>query len=106
MAIIAGDLRQVIDIKRLSITKDAYGAVSETYTTVYTLRAAVKYQGGNRLIDNNEIFNSQTLVFTTYYRTIENTDRIVFNSKKYKILFIAEIGYKEGLQITAEMINE
>ena len=104
--IIVGDFRNIIQVQRLTTTKDAYGSASETYATVYTLRAGVKYTTGTKLVDNNELFNSQTLVFTTHYRSILDTDRIVFNGNKYKILFIAVVGFNEGLQITVEKINE
>lgn len=106
MAVIVGDLRYVINVKRLAKVKDEYGAVSESYATVYTLKAGVKNMSGTKAISNDEIFNTSTLQFTTWYRTINDSDRIEYNSKKYKILSINEIGFKEGLTITAELINE
>lgn len=106
MAVIAGDLRYKIEVKRLTKVKDEYGATVDTYTTVYTLKAGVKYTNGSKGISNNEIFNSQSIQLTTYYRAIKDTDRILFNNKNYKILFINEIGFREGLQINIELIND
>lgn len=71
------------------------------------IRAGRKYVGGDKTIDNKEVFNSQRIVFTTLYRkSIAENDRIEFNGKKYSINSIVEIGFKEGLQIDTELIND
>lgn len=107
MAIQVGEMRYTIKVKSLSSVKDEYGAAEEVYTNLVTLRASVKYLSGSKGIDLNEIFTSQAIQFTTYYRSvIEPTMRIEFNNKAYRILSIAEIGFKEGLLITTELINE
>jgi len=104
--LIAGDLRNEINVKRLSSVKDAYGSITETYTTIYALRAGIKFNSGTKSINNDEIFNSQSIIVTCYFRNILTTDRVEFNSKMYKILFINPIGFKEGLQISIELIND
>lgn len=106
MAIIAGDLRHIINVTRLYTITDDYGATVDSYNTVMTIRAAVKYLSGTKTINNDEIYNTQTLQLTTYHRDILDTDRIQFKNKNYKILFINEMGYREGMLITIELINE
>jgi head-tail adaptor len=103
---IAGNLRHIIVVQRLSIIKDAYGAPTETYNTTHTLKAELQSASGGKGVNNEEIFNSVQLNFITYYRDILESDRIIYKSKNYKILSIVEIGYKEGLRITVEKINE
>jgi head-tail adaptor len=106
MSIIPGDLRNNIIVKRLTTSKDAYGSTKESYSSLYNLRAKVKYNSGTKTVDNNEIFNSQNITFSLYYRSILTSDRIEFNSKNYRILFINEIGFREGLEIVTELIND
>lgn len=105
--LILGDLRHVIQVIGKTITKDEYGAETTTWTNKIRLRAGRKFIGGDKTIDNKEVFNSQRIVFTTLYRSIiTENDRIEFNGKKYLINSITEIGFKEGLQIDTELINE
>ena len=106
MGIIAGELRHVVTITQLTTVRDAYGAVTESYSTLYTLRAGVKSLSGTKGIELKEIFTSQVLQFTMYYREITETMRITYKSKAYRILNIEEIGYREGLKINAELIND
>lgn len=108
MAIIAGQLRHTITIQALTISKNTgYGSATTSYAPIMTVRTAVQYGAGGKGINASEIFNSQAVQFTTYYRpAIVETCRIIFNEKTYIINNIAEIGYKEGMIITAELLNE
>jgi len=104
--LILGDLRHSIQILNKVSVKDEYGAETSYWNPLTTLRCSRKFTAGDRTIDNKEIFNSQKVVFTTLYRRLNESNRILFEGKKYTIGSIAEIGFKEGLQITAELINE
>lgn len=107
MPLIIGDMRHVIIVKSLTSTVDEYGSAAESYATLMTLRAAVKFLSGSKLIDNKEIFSSQTLQFSTHYRsTITPTCRIEYEGKNYRILSIDVIGFHDGLTINTELINE
>lgn len=100
-----GAMRKTITISRLSQVKDAYGATTDTYSDVMTIKAALVTQKGALTTSNFEIFNTNILTFLTYYRTILPTDRIKYNNLLYKIMDITEIGYRTQLQITCELIN-
>jgi head-tail adaptor len=107
MAIVAGNLRHIITIKQPIVTKDAYGAEKQTWLDFLILRAGVKYITGSKGVNNNEVFTVYGVEFTTYFRGgILPTYIIVFDGKKFKINNIQEIGYKEGLLISTELINE
>lgn len=107
MALIIGDLRHKIVIYELSVTKGDYGEADQHYTPVATIRAAVKYISGNKVVENEEIFNTQSVQFTTHYRPIIQEHMLIgFKDKNYRILQLAELGFKEGLQITTELIND
>jgi SPP1 family predicted phage head-tail adaptor len=104
---VIGNMRYDIVVKSLVATRDPNnGSVVETWTTKYALKANIKSGTGNKIVQNDEIFNTATLTFTTHYRDVVDTDRILYAGDNYKILMIEELGYKEGLDIIAEKINE
>jgi hypothetical protein len=102
---IISDFRWIIQVKRYVSGKDTYGAINDTYSPYLELKCSIKFNGGNKLIENNEIYNTKTILITTHYRDIIESDIIVFKNEDFKILSIVEIGWKEGLQILAEKIN-
>jgi len=107
MGITAGNLRHVINIQNLVAVKASYGSDKKSWQNFLTLRAGVKYLNGSKGIDNNEIFTQYGVEFITYFRDgILPNMRILFGSKTYKINAIAEIGIKEGLIISTELIND
>lgn len=105
--IILGDLRHSIQVIGKQVTKDEYGAENIVWSNKVKLRAGRKFVGGDKTLDNKEVFSSQRIVFTTLYRSvITEDDRIIYKDKKYLIKSIAEIGNREGLQIETELIND
>lgn len=104
---ILGNLRFSIQVISKTVTKDEFGAETVTWSNSIKLRADKKFAGGDKTVDNKEVFNSHRIIFTTLYRTaISEDDRIIFKDKTYLINSISEIGFKEGLQIDTELIND
>lgn len=104
---ILGNLRYSIQVISKSVTKNEYGAEIVTWNNSFKLRVDYKNAGGTKTIDGKEVFNSQRLIFTTFFRYgISEDDRIIFQGKKYLIKSIVQIGYKEGMQIDTELIND
>lgn len=104
---IAGNLRHIIEVLKPTKVKNEYGEDTTVYNTYMTLRAEKKEVRASKTTNNNEIFNSRTILFITYYRVNITEDlRIKFNNTLYKINSLKEIGYKEGLEIEVEKINE
>lgn len=105
--IIPGDFRYKITIQSRVLSRDSFGSAVETFSDLHYLRASIKMLSGNKGIENAEIFSPQTIQFITYFRSgIDETCRILYNAKKYRIVSIAEIQFREGLQINGELINE
>lgn len=100
------NFRHKIYVQQPVAVRDIFGAETITYETVFILKAEVKYVSGSKGVDANEIFTSNNIQFVTHYRAITEDMIIEWNSKKYRINFIQEIGYKESLLITVELINE
>ena len=101
-----GMLRDNIIVQRKTIIKDNYGSEQEIFTDYLYLKANADFKSGNKGINNEEIFSSKVIIFTTYFRDIIETDLILYDGNEYKITFIAEIGYREGLAITTQLVNE
>jgi SPP1 family predicted phage head-tail adaptor len=106
MSLVVGDFRYKILVKESTGSTNEYGEEIESWITKHTLLAAKKYLSGSKSINNNEIFTSVQLQFITHYRTIDEKMRIECDGITYMINNIAEIGYREGLQITVEKIND
>lgn len=105
--IVLGDLRHSIQVITKQVTKDEFGSETVLWVNKIKIRAGRKFVGGDKTLDKKEVFTSKRIIFTTLFRsTITEDDRIIFNSKKYNIQSITEIGYREGLQIDAELIND
>ncbi len=99
-------MRHNIIVQQAVSVRDIYGAETITYETVFSIKAEVKYVSGSKGVDANEIFTSNNIQFITHYRAITEDMIIVWREKKYRINFIQEVGYREGLLITTELINE
>jgi SPP1 family predicted phage head-tail adaptor len=103
---IAGNLRYWIEIYTPQTVKDEFGADSETFVLFTTLRAEKKEISGNYLLDNKEIFHSNRVDWTIYYRpNLKDKMRVNFDNKEYRILYIREIPFREGMILETELIN-
>lgn len=106
MSLVIGNMRYKIIVQKKVSTRDSYGSVSTIYEDYLNLKAEVKYGSGSKGINTNEIFTTNTIIFLTHYRPLTVDMQIVFEGQKYRINNLQEIGFKSGLQITTELINE
>lgn len=106
MTLIPGDMRHTIKVISITSTRDDYGAEVQSESILYQLRASVKEVSGNKELNLNEKFLSKTVIFTTYFRNFDASCGIEFKGSRYNIINKSEIGFREGLLITAELINE
>jgi len=101
---IIGDLRY--KILNPVLVKDEYGAENTTWQVFATLRAGKKEISGTKLIDKQEYFNTNRIDWLIHYRrNINENMRVRINNKEYRILYIREIVYKDGLVLETELIN-
>lgn len=89
--------------------RDDYGASSDTWSG-YTIecRGEIRYVGGNKELNADERFYAKTMELTIYYRSdVEETMRVQIDneSRMYEIVYIEEIGRKQGLKITLDKLN-
>ena len=107
MGIRAGLLTEHILIERITYIKNIFGANEKKWIRHINTRSIVKFNNGNRKIENNEIVNSYSLTFTLrFYHNITEDMRIVWNGKKYRILSIFPDKHKQSIEIIGDLINE
>jgi phage head-tail adaptor, putative, SPP1 family len=103
---ISGNLRYWIDILSPQTVKDEFGAEQETFVLFTNLRAEKKEISGNYMLDNKEIFHSNRVDWTIYYRkNLTDKMRVKFDGKEYRILYIREIPFRQGMILETELIN-
>lgn len=104
---IIGDLRYKIEVLTPAFVVDDYNSSKEIYINFLTLKAGKKEINGSKGVDNAELFAGTRIDWQIYYRPqINTTMRVGFNNKMYRIVYIQEIGYKDGLILQTELINE
>lgn len=105
---IAGRLNEIIAIEELKIIKNEYGEEqTDNYVYKFKTRTEVNYNGGNRQIDNNELFFSNDVTFTIrYYHNINELDRIKWNKNYYRILAIERNRQLQLINLKCNLINE
>lgn len=103
-----GLLKYEIMFQRQFISLDEYGHEVITYRDAFPTRANVKWNSGDRIISNEEIFYDNSLTFTVRsYCPVEETMIILFKDKKYRIITInPELDMYNRKEIIAQLINE
>lgn len=94
-AISSSDLKHIIVIESLSSRKNQYGILIDEWNEILNTRAKVINTGGSESIENQGIQNKIEIeVFTRFYRSITNKDRIKFNGDYYNITYINNLDNK------------
>lgn len=104
----AGALNEIITVEELKVIKNEYGEEQTTnYVKKFNTRAEVKYNSGQRIADNNELFFAYDLTFTIrYYHDITELDRIIWRGEKYRILSVERNRQWQMINLKCELINE
>ncbi len=101
----AGSLRHKITFYSRADVKDAYGAMTETYTEEFSMRAETRYLKGAEIIMNSTLSNTTTIQFITRYRsTVTESMQIGYDGDRFDIRVIEVSGKKQMLKITATKI--
>lgn len=104
----AGALNEIITIEELKVIKNEYGEEQTTnYIKKFNTRAEVKYNNGQRITDNNELFFAYDLTFTIrYYHDITELDRVIWRGEKYRILSVERNRMYQLINLRCQLINE
>ena len=105
---LAGRLDETIAVEELKVIKNEYGEEQTTnYIKKFNTRAEVKYNNGQRITDNNELFFAYDLTFTIrYYHDITELDRVIWRGEKYRILSVERNRMYQLINLRCQLINE
>jgi hypothetical protein len=100
-------LKDKIQIYELTTERTDYGTIKESYSLKYTTRAFTKFQSENQVISEGEVYYPITMQFIVRaYVPITETDYILFDNKKWKVLSLDKNKYFNDISINATLINE
>ncbi len=99
----AGELDRKIVIQSLTQTRDAYGALSDTWATFATVWAKKRDVRGDEYFAAQQVNARVDSIFTIHYLSgVLETMRIACDGKYWDIRRLNELGRREGLEIYAE----
>lgn len=99
-----GNLDRRITLANCTSSIDTFGGATESYSTLATVWAWVRYKSGNESLFKTKETVSADAIFTIRYRTLTEKTRITFETVIYDIVHIAEVGRREYLELTARKI--
>lgn len=103
----SADLRDRIEIYKVTENRTASGAVERSYSFKCSCRARVNYSSGTRTIDNDEIFYSVDREFIVRsYIVVKETDEIRWNGQRWQILSIDRNRTYNNIVIKTQLYNE
>lgn len=103
----AGLLKNVVTVLKPTIIKNEYGEEETTYVTKFTTKARLQHEISSRDIENTEVVFNYTEIFTfRIYQNIEETDRILYRGKYYRIFRMLEEPEHMSITVYCELINE
>lgn len=103
----AGLLKDIIEIHKPTLTTNEFGEQIQLFEKYIETKAQVIYDRGNRNVSNNEIvFNYNTTFNIRYFVHVNETMKIVFSKKQYRIISIESDSHKQCKTIICELINE
>lgn len=96
----AGSLDRVITVQRASETRDALGQVTQAWTTIATLRAAVIQASTTEFLQGAGLRGDRAVIFRTRWMDgLTVLDRILHEGAAYDIQELKELGRRKGLDI-------
>lgn len=104
----AGLLSNIVVFQKQIKETDDYGHEKITYVDAFQTRANVKWNGGDRVISNEEIVYDNTLTFQVRsYCPIKDSMIIKYRNKKYRIITVnREDKLYDKIELVCEEINE
>jgi SPP1 family predicted phage head-tail adaptor len=107
---LAGTLDRRIDIQRATVTLDGFGGESRTWATIGNLWASMtpisdgeRFRSDERAADITTRF---VVRWSSLTSTVDAKDRLIFDGRTFEIYGVKEIGYRDGVEITAAARGE
>lgn len=101
----AGDLRNRITFYGKTTGKDQYGAATESYTLLFSVRAKIRYMRGDEILLSSTTANITTLQFIIRQRSdISEEMEVEYEGSRYNIQIIEVAERSTMMKITAVKI--
>lgn len=101
----AGELNRRVTIQRAAITKDAVGGEIQTWATYATFWASLTPVSADEKTRADELAAAQVNRFKVRWSSLSADvgpkDRLVYAGSTFEIVGVKEIGFREGVEITA-----
>lgn len=101
----SGRLDRLIQIQEKTETIDELGTAIQAWSTLDSVRAQVIPVRGSEALGSAKINTTRANKFIIRHRSINEEHRIRYENENWNILYIREIGRREGLEIIAEVIK-
>lgn len=103
----AGQFNERIEIWQTYITRNEFGEEVNEFNFKNVARCKVRFDKGERLIENQEIFYSYIRTFVVRdYVDINEFNRIKYKNHFYRVLNIQPIEKEKVLIIQTELVND
>lgn len=91
----SGELRNLITIEQLTVTKDAFGAPVETWTTFATVWAKIEALSGSELIAARQLYTSEIYtVQIRYLAGVTQKHRINYQGQYWDIVQVNDFEFR------------
>lgn len=103
----AGLFKELISIYKPELSTNEYGEQIQEYVKCKDTKSQVKYNNGNRGIENDEVVSNYVKTFIVrHYIELNENYLIEWNKQRYRILSIDYNKQYQYKQVIAELINE
>lgn len=72
------------------------------WQTITKFWAALTFKNVDEEFAASQRYAKRTVTFQTSYRDVKETDRLLLDGNAYNVKGVKEIGYREGIEISAE----
>jgi SPP1 family predicted phage head-tail adaptor len=103
----AGKMDRRVTIQSNTTSRNSYGEETDSWSTLATVWAEVRHLRGDEKFLAKAVTTEKVITVRIRYRSdVTTQNRLVWESNNYDITEVAEIGRREGLEITAERIGD
>ena len=95
-------LDRTITIERFTEARDQFGAITQEWTVLRTLRAKLIQASASEYLAGAGLEDRGTVIFRTRWADIALSDRLMFEGAAHDIKDIREIGRRRGLEIRTQ----
>lgn len=102
-----GNMDRRIQLQAATLTANAYGQKVASWATYATVWAQLKYTSGSEKVEDDQVSSTIKAQFTIRYSTdtapAKASDRVVYNGDNYEVLYVQEVGRREGINLICEL---